>query len=119
MTDYSSTLFVKKISLNEGDRLVTDDIEIANVSNKHFVNSVGCLAEKSRCSAHILYMNEEQDTVDNIITLFQLHPSIIAIKEKSFKEIFDFTLLTSVKVLLEMNKLDLTKSTTGISISSR
>ena len=33
----------QKISLKEGDKLVTDDSEIANVLKKHFVNSVRCL----------------------------------------------------------------------------
>ena len=107
----------QKISLKEGDKLVTDDIEIANVLNKHFVSSVRCLAEKGGCSAHVLDINDEKDTLDNIFTRFKLHPSIIAIKEKSFKEIFDFTLLTTDEVLSEINKLDHTKSTTGISIS--
>ena len=107
----------QKISLKEGDKLVTDDIEIANVLNKHFVSSVRCLAEKGGCSAHVLDINNEKDTLDNIFTRFKLHPSIIAIKEKSFKEIFDFTLLTTDEVLSEINKLDHTKSTTGISIS--
>ena len=107
----------QKISLKEGDKLVTDDIEIANVLNKHFVSSVRCLAEKGGCSAHVLDINDEKDTLDNIFKRFKLHPSIIAIKEKSFKEIFDFTLLTTDEVLSEINKLDHTKSTTGISIS--
>ena len=107
----------QKISLKEGDKLVTDDIEIANVLNKHFVSSVRCLAEKGGCSAHVLDINDEKDTLDNIFTRFKLHPSIIAIKEKSFKEIFDLTLLTTDEFLSEINKLDHTKSTTGISIS--
>ena len=46
-----------------------------------------------------------------------LHPSIKAIKQKDFIEVFDFTLLTTEEILSELNKLDPTKSTTGISIS--
>ena len=49
-------------------------------------------------------MNDEKDLLENIVTLFQLHPSIKAIKQKDFKEVFDFTLLTTKEVLSEMNK---------------
>ena len=85
--------------------------------NKHFVNSVRCLAAKGGWSAHILDINDEQDPLDNIVTRFQLRPSTIAIKEKNLKEIFEFTLLTTEEVLPEMNKLDHTESTKRISIS--
>ena len=76
-----------------------------------------CLAEKGGSSAHVLDINDEKDPLENIVTRFQLHPSITAIKQKDFKEVFDFTLLTTEEVLSEMNKLDQTKSTTRISIS--
>ena len=36
----------QKISLKEGEKLVTDDIEVANVLNKHFINFVWSLDEK-------------------------------------------------------------------------
>ena len=36
----------QKISLKEGEEIVTDDTRIANVLNEHFINSVRCLAEK-------------------------------------------------------------------------
>ena len=68
-------------------------MEIANVLNKHFVNSVRCLAEKGGCSAHVLDINDKKDPLENIVTRFQLHPSIKAIKQKDFKEVIDLTLL--------------------------
>ena len=82
--------------------------------NTHFVNSVQCLAEKGGCSANVLNINDDKDSLENIVTRFQLHPSIMAIKQKKFKEVFDFTLLTTEEVLSELNKLVPTKSTTGI-----
>ena len=58
-------------SLKEGVKLITDDIEIASVLNKHFVNSVRCLAEKGGCSEHVHDDNDEKDLLDNIVTRFQ------------------------------------------------
>ena len=81
----------QKISLKEGEEIVTDDTKIANVLNEHFINSVRCLAEKRGCSAHVLEMNDEKDPVDNIITRFKYHPSITDINSKEFSEKFDFT----------------------------
>ena len=50
----------QKISLKEGEEVITDDAEVANILNKHFVNSVRCLAEKSGCSAHVLDINDKK-----------------------------------------------------------
>ena len=68
----------QKISLKEGEELITDDAEVANILNKHFVNSVRCLAEKGGCSAQVLDINDKKDALENIITRFQHHPSIAA-----------------------------------------
>ena len=51
----------QKISLKEGDKLVTDDIEIANVLNKHFVNSVR--AEKG-CCKYVIDASQQHQTHD-------------------------------------------------------
>ena len=106
----------QKISLKEGEEIVTDDTKIANVLNEHFVNSVRCLAEKGGCSAHVLEMNDEKDPIDNIITRFKYHPSITDINSKGFSEKFDFTLFSTDDVLSELNKLDHMKSTTEIKV---
>ena len=37
-----------KNSLQEGDEIISDDSEVADILNKHFVNSVRCLADKDR-----------------------------------------------------------------------
>ena len=42
-----------------------------------------CLAEKGGCSAHALNINDDKDPLENIVTGFQLHPSIMAIKLKN------------------------------------
>ena len=65
----------------------------------------------------LLDVNDEIDPLENVVFFFQLHISIKTIKQKHFKEVFDFTLLKTEEVLTEISKLNYTKSTTGISIS--
>ena len=81
----------QKISLKEGEELVTDDVDVSNVNNKHFVNSVPCLAEKRGCSADILNMNDKKDTLANIIICFQHYPRTISIEQRRTPQTFDFT----------------------------
>ena len=71
-------IYSQKISLKEGEELVTDDVKVA-VQNKHFVNSVRCLAEKGGCSAHLLDINDKKDALANIIARFKHQRSILAI----------------------------------------
>ena len=75
-----------------------------------------CLAEKGGCSAHLLDINDKKDALDNIIERFKHHPSITAIKQKGFTETFDFTKFSVDDVSAELEKLDHTKSTTGVNI---
>ena len=96
----------QKISLKEGEEIVTEDSKIANVLNERFINSVRCLAEKGGCSMHILEMNDEKNPLDNIITRSKLHPRIVDIKSKVFSEKIDFTLLSTEDLVSELNKLD-------------
>ena len=64
-------MITQKISLKEGDELLTDDAEVINVLNKHFIDSVRCLANKGGCSTHLLDINDKEDTLENIITKFR------------------------------------------------
>ena len=61
-------------------------------------------------------MNDEKDPLDNIITSFKYHPSIIDVNSQRFSENFDFTLFSSDDFLSELNKLDRMKSTTRINV---
>ena len=66
----NKTLASQKISFKEDDELVTDEKDL----NKHFVNSVRCLAEKGGCSAQVLDINDKKDPLDNILTRFSTPP---------------------------------------------
>ena len=86
-----------------------------SILNKHYVSSVRC-AEKGGCSAHVLDINDKKDALENIITRFQNHPSIVAIEQRRTPDTFDFTKFSVDDVSSELNKLDHTKSTTGVNI---
>ena len=82
---------------------VTGDTEIGNVLNKHFINSVRCLAEKGGCSAHFLEISSKEDPLDNIITCFQYHLSLIVIGHHRADERFNFSLFTTDVVSSEIS----------------
>ena len=105
-----------KISLKEGDEIISDDSEVADILNKHFVNSVRCLADKGGCSSHVLDVNDAKDPLDNIIKRFQHHPSINAIKENVSGPSFNFRPISVDEVSKEICKLNDKKSTTGINV---
>ena len=53
----SKTAFSQKISLKEGDKIISDDTEVANVLNKNFVEAVRLLSDKGGCSNNVLDFN--------------------------------------------------------------
>ena len=112
----SKTAFSQKISLKEGDKIISDDTEVANILNKNFVEAVRLLSDKGGCSNNVLNFNTIDDPLENIIHRFKNHPSIIAIKEKVVSGSFDFKPLTVEEVSTEIFKMNQKKSTTGVSI---
>ena len=103
----------QKICLKEGDRIISDDNEVANILNNHFIGSVRSLAEAGGCSEHVLDYNLLEDPVENVVHRFKHHPSIIAINERKFEDIFEFNCVDLEEVTLEINKLDLKKQPLG------
>ena len=106
----------QKIYLREGDQIVLDDAEVANLLSKHFVKSVSKLAEVNGCSRNVLCDVDNTDPTLNNIEHFKYHPSIFAIKQKMENETFAFNLLTVEDVSTEFCKLDRKISSTGASI---
>ena len=72
----------QKKSLKEGHRIVLDDAEVANLLNKHFVESVSELARVNGCSQNVLNDVDNTDSTLNAIEHFIYHLSIIAINQK-------------------------------------
>ena len=110
------TKSTQKICLKEGDKIISDDTEVANVLNKHFINSVRSLAETGGCSEMVLNHNSMEDPIENVVHRFKNHPSITAINRKQFENSFEFSFVDSEVVMTEINKLDPNKTTTGIGI---
>ena len=106
----------EKICLKEGDRIISDSTEVANILNNHFIGSVRSLAEAGGCSQHVLDYNSLEDPVENVVQRFKHHPSIIAIENKKFENIFEFRFVDLEEVTSEIKKLDPKKTTTGVSI---
>ena len=72
----------QKISLKEKEEIVTADIKISDVLDEHFMNSVR--QEKVAAARQVLKMNDEREQLDDNITRFKYHPSIVNIKSKVF-----------------------------------
>ena len=74
--------------LDKGE-IITDDAEIAEKLNNFFIEAVESLDIETFTSSTI--SDVYTDNIEKIINQYQLHPSILKIKEKdSLKENFKF-----------------------------
>ena len=108
--------FSKKISLKEGEKIVSDDTAIAKILNKSFAEAVRHFSDKSGCSKNALDDNSIEDSLSNISHRSKTHPSIIAINRETVPDSFDFQLFTEEEVSIEILKVNQKKSSTGLSI---
>ena len=95
----NKTAFSRKISLKEGDEIVSDDIEVANTLHKTFVEAVPQLSDKKGCSKNVSDYNSIDDPLENITHRLKKHPSII--NEKAVSRTFNFRSLTEEKFRIE------------------
>ena len=103
----------QNICLKEGDRIISDDIEVANILNNHFIGSVRSLAEAGSCCEKVLDYNLLEDPLENVVHRFKHHPSIIAINKRKPDNIFEFNCVDLEEVTLEINKLGQKKQPLG------
>ena len=98
--------FCPKIILVENDRIINDDIEIANTMNKYFVN----VTKSLDIPKDISIVNTI--SVEQILDSYKAHPSIIAINSNiNFVNTFSFSLITVEDIIYEINLIDITKAT--------
>ena len=65
----------EKIILIENDEIVSENTEVAEIMNKHFV----IIVKEPSTSSHQTILNKSMDSTDDIIIKYKDHPSIIKI----------------------------------------
>ena len=104
------------ITLIDNNNLVTSDNEVAEILNRHFIESVKVLVDKDSSSAFLTEKSSTDDPVENIIQKFRYHPSIISIQQNASSKPFTFEHFTEDDILTEISKLKTKKSSKGIPI---
>ena len=104
------------ITLIEGDKIVQDDTEIAEIMNECFGNAVASL----NLDIPIEYTNNEQvdmgDPIENIVLKYSNHPSIKLINKNVAKDNFSFKPVSVVDIEKQVRALNINKSTMSNSI---
>ena len=89
------------ITLIEGKNAITDEYEISQTFNKHYINIVekSC-GNKPNKIGTTLGSLKNSDVIDRVIKSYQNHPSVLKIKNKfgSDSNSFDFQQLTIYEV---------------------
>ena len=101
----------EKIQLLEGDTMIDDSQELASIFNKYFNEITDNLNIPKWSSGNYILDN---NNLDNICEFYSSHPSIIAIKQVSFHEKFNFKEVDSKKVSKIILSLDHSKSVGGL-----
>ena len=101
-----------KITLVEGDKIISADKDIAQKFDKFYKNAVSSL--NIQCDSDFVNECESlEDPVEIAIQKFKNHPSITSIKENIVSpEIFKFHKINLDDILKELNNLDRTKNET-------
>ena len=94
-----------KITLLEGDEIISRDKEVAETFNSFFTNAVNNLNIEGYETEYCL--NPNLDKISNITQKFINHPSILKIKDKVKTEVkFHFSTVTVSMIREKINSLD-------------
>ena len=106
------------ITLNEDGKILTNELEIAEVFNNFFINitdSLGILREETSQSP-----GQSEDPINIASKKYVSHPSIIAIRENfKINQKFDFREVTVGEMCLQLSKLDFKKAAPKGSIPTK
>ena len=106
----------QKITLVEGNNLITEDEEVAEKFNKFFIATVSSLAITEN-KALLTDNSDIDDPVKKAVKKFENHPSILDIKKNvTISSMFTFSQVTAAEMLLEINNLDDKKAGTFMNI---
>ena len=107
----------KKINLVEGDTIVSEDSEVAEILNTYFSKSVNSLEIQE--NSYILNSADHlQDPIDKALHKFNAHPSILKIRERVKGGTFRFSNMTQKEVVSEINSLNPNKANISNSITN-
>ena len=105
----------RKVNLKEGDKIVSDDQEVAEIFNRYFSESVDTLNIQENkfiinSADHIV------DPIERAIYKYKNHPSVFEIQRRVQRENFKFSTVTKEELLREINFLNPNKGNTSNSI---
>ena len=107
----------KKINLVEQDEVVSEDIEVAEILNTYFSESVNNLEIKEN-NYIVNSCDHISDPINKALHKFDNHPSILKIRGKVNGVKFKFSPVTLGKLEREINSLNPKKANTSNSIPS-
>ena len=108
----------KHITLIEGNDILSNDMEVAEIMNDFFANSITHLRIRGYAAASS--PDPTVDNISNIIATFKNHPSILKIKEKvQTMNKFSFSCVNEKLITDEICSLDIRKPTTFNNIPAK
>ena len=97
----------------EGKNVITDEYEISQTFNKHYINIVekSCGNKPNKIGTTLGSLNDS-DVIDRIIKSYQNHPSVLKIKNKFGSDLnsFDFQQITTSEVKKLLKEIDIKKA---------
>ena len=109
----------RKIILKSNENIITEDEEVANSMNLFFENAVSSLNIKEN-SLLLSQCKHLENPIEKIIKKYEVHPSILTIKENvNVINSFEFSKISSEQVLSEINKIDAKKVGTYLNIPAK
>ena len=109
----------KKITIVDGDKIITNDSEIAETMNMFFANTVKNMDIIGFTNTAFSY-NPNLSDIDNIIEKFKDHPSILKINDNiCINELFHFTQKDVDEISNKISSLNKNKPTTFNNIPTK
>ena len=101
------------ITLIEGKNVITDEYEISQTFNKHYINIAekSCRNKPNKLGTTLGSLNDS-DVIDRIIKSYQNHPSVLKIKNKFGSDLnsFDFQQITTSEVKKLLKEIEIKKA---------
>ena len=107
----------RNITLIDGENIISNDTEVAEIMNGFFSDAVSTLGIKGYQTE---LANVGSDKINDVITNFKDHPSILKIKQRAqIKDTFTFSMTNVDEIMTEINNLNITKPTTFNNIPAK